>query len=168
MSGASFSERVVYARGPDGGSHNIGCLSCRRAPCQDHRCDARAYRKKDEDNFKVDMRGLGQAHQLSVAGRNRTPIMTASSLWELVTINPPDDWATASSISSAMSYGFPLHLWLVRTGGYNLVSGTYNISYLGENGLRHEDNVPREDVLHFPIPSGCRTASGVSPRFSSH
>ena len=150
VSGASFSERVVYARGPmealtisavyravELRAKTIGVM-----PVQ--------YRKKDfeKDNFKVDMRGLGKRINYLLQ-QEPNPIMSASSLWELVTINRLMTGNGFVYIERD-EYGFPLHLWLVRTGGYNLVSGTYNISYLGENDYIIKTNVPREDVLHFP------------------
>ena len=150
VSGASFNERVVYARGPmealtisavyravELRAKTIGVM-----PVQ--------YRKKDfeKDNFKVDMRGLGKRINYLLQ-QEPNPIMSASSLWELVTINRLMTGNGFVYIERD-EYGFPLHLWLVRTGGYNLVSGTYNISYLGENDYVIKTNVPREDVLHFP------------------
>jgi HK97 family phage portal protein len=47
-------------------------------------------------------------------------------------------------------FGFPIHLWLVKTGGYNINTGTYaSIVYLTDHGYETLTNVPREDVLHF-------------------
>jgi HK97 family phage portal protein len=43
----------------------------------------------------------------------------------------------------------PLNLWLAECGGYDEITGTYTLTYLGENGVRFKVNAPRRDVLHF-------------------
>ena len=150
VSGATFGERIVYARGPmealtisavyravELRAKTIGVM-----PIQ--------YRKKDfeKDNYKVDMRGLGKRINYLLQ-QEPNPIMSASSLWELVTINRLMTGNGFVYIERD-AMGFPEHLWLVRMGSYNLVSGTYNVSYLGENDYVIKTNVSREDVLHFP------------------
>ena len=63
-------------------------------------------------------------------------------------------------------FGFPLHLWLVKSGGYNIVRHLLTIVYLSDHDYVTL-NVPREDVLHFP-PSAIRTASGGIPTSIRH
>ncbi|MGJ1042644.1 phage portal protein, partial [Staphylococcus epidermidis] len=46
-------------------------------------------------------------------------------------------------------WGDPMNLWLAECGGYDEITGTYTLTYLGENGVRFEVNAPRRDVLHF-------------------
>jgi len=150
VSGASFGERIVFARDPmtaltvsavyravELRAKTIGVM-----PVQ--------YRKKDfeKKNFTVDMRGFGRRMNFLLQ-QEPNPVMTAASLWELVTINRLMTGNGFVYIERD-AMGFPLHLWLVRMGNYNLVAGTYNITYLGENGYEMKVNVPREDVLHFP------------------
>ena len=150
VSGASFGERVVFARDP---------LTALTVSAVYRASELRAktigvmpvqYRRKDfeKDNFKVDMRGLGKRINYLLQ-QEPNPTMSASSLWELVTINRLMTGNGFVYIERD-DMGFPLHLWLVRMGNYNLVEGTYNVSYLGEYGYIVKTNVPREDVLHFP------------------
>jgi HK97 family phage portal protein len=109
------------------------------------------YRKKDfeKDNFKVDMRGLGKRlnYLLQV---EPNPIMTATSMWELVTINRLMTGNGFVYIERD-EFGFPLHLWLVKSGAYNIVEGNYaSITYLSDKGYVTLTNVPSSEVLHFP------------------
>jgi HK97 family phage portal protein len=77
------------------------------------------------------------------------PISTAASLIEQVVIRrlmlgnafiyiERDEWRDPSA------------LWLAECGGYNEITGTYALTYLGEGGVRFKVEAPREDVLHFP------------------
>ena len=52
------------------------------------------------------------------------PIMSATDLWKLVEINPPllRQWLR---VCGARRIRIPRHLWLVREGGYNTVTGRY-------------------------------------------
>ena len=150
VSGASFGERIVFARDP---------LTALTVSTVYRAVELRAktigvmpvqYRKKDSEkgNFTVDMGRLGKRINYLLQ-QEPNPVMSASSLWELVTINRLMTGNGFVYIERD-EIGLPLHLWLVREGGYNLVAGTYNISYLGENGYIVKVNVPRSDVLHFP------------------
>ena len=150
VSGASFGERIVFARDP---------LTALTVSAVYRAVELRAktigvmpvqYRKKDADhgNFRVDMGRFGKRMNYLLQ-QEPNPVMSASSLWELVTINRLMTGNGFVYIERD-ELGFPLHLWMVRTGGYNMVDGTYNISYLGENGYVVKTDVPREDVLHFP------------------
>ena len=150
VSGASFGERIVFARDPmtaltvsavyravELRAKTIGVM-----PVQ--------YRKKNSDhgNFTVDMGRYGKRINYLLQ-QEPNPVMTAASMWELVTINRLMTGNGFVYIERDVM-GLPLHLWLVRLGSYDLVAGTYNLSYLGENGVVVKVNVPREDVLHFP------------------
>ena len=150
VASASFQESIVYARDPmtaltvsavyravELRAKTIGVM-----PVQ--------YRKKDfeKDNFKVDMGRYGKRINYMLQ-QEPNPIMSASSLWELVTINRLMTGNGFVYIERD-NIGLPIRLWLVRMGSYDLVTGTYNISYLGENGYVVKVNVPREDIMHFP------------------
>ena len=150
VTGASYSERVVYARDPmtaltvsavyravELRAKTIGVM-----PVQ--------FRKKDRErgNFTVDMGRYGKRINYLLQ-QEPNPVMSAASMWELVTINRLMTGNGFVYIERD-EMGLPIHLWLVRMGSYDLVTGTYNVSYLGENGYIIKVNVPREDVLHFP------------------
>jgi len=150
VSGASFGQRIVFAGNPQTALTVSAVYRAVELRAKTIGVMPVQYRKKDfeKDNFKVDMRGLGKRINYLLQ-QEPNPVMSAGSLWELVTIN-------RLMTGNGFVYierdpiGFPAHLWLVREGSYNLVEGTYNISYLGENGYVIKVNVPREDVLHFP------------------
>ena len=160
VTGADFMSRISYANDPLAAltvsavyravelrSKTIGVM-----PVQ--------YRKKDNDhgNFTVDMGRLGKRMNYLLQ-QEPNPIMTASSLWELVTINRLMTGNGFVYIERD-EFGLPKYLWLVRTGAYNLVEGNYSfISYLSDHGYVEKVNVPREDVLHFP--NTYRYRSGV-------
>lgn len=151
VAGASFQERIVYARDPitaltvsavyravELRAKTIGVM-----PVQ--------YRKKDfeKDNFKVDMRGPGKRINYLLQ-QEPNPIMTAASMWELVTINRLMTGNGFVYIERD-EFEFPLHLWLVKSGAYNIVTGNYDvIVYLSDHGYVTLTNVPATDVLHFP------------------
>jgi HK97 family phage portal protein len=107
------------------------------------------YQRKNKEggNFMPDMWGPGKTinYLLQV---QPNPISTAASLIEQVVIRrlllgnafiyiERDEWKD------------PMNLWLAECGGYDEITGTYTITYLGENGVRFKVNAPRRDVLHF-------------------
>ena len=109
------------------------------------------YRKKDfeRDNFVQDMRGLGKRINYLLQ-EEANPIMTAPDLWNLVELNRTLTGNGFVYIERD-EFGFPLHLWLVKSCGYNINTATYaSIVFLTDRGYRTEVNVPTSDVLHFP------------------
>jgi HK97 family phage portal protein len=149
MSG-DYSERIAYVRGPEQAlvvaavyrAVNLRADTMSVMPVQ--------YRKRDYEkgNFYVDNRGLGKRinYLLQV---EPNPIMSATDLWRLVEINRLF-YGNAFVYIERDEFGFPIHLWLVKTGGYNINTGTYaSIVYLTDHGYETLTNVPREDVLHF-------------------
>ena len=109
------------------------------------------YRKKDfeRDNFVQDMRGLGKRINYLLQ-EEANPIMTAPDLWNLVELNRTLTGNGFVYIERD-EFGFPLHLWLVKSCGYNINTATYaSIVFLTDRGYRTEINVPTSDVLHFP------------------
>ena len=150
VTGGSFSERIVYARSPQLALTVSAVYRATELRAKTLGVMPVQYQKKDNEkgNFVTDMRGLGKRINYLLQ-EEPNPIMTASSLWELVTIN-------RLMTGNGFVYierdpmGFPLHLWLVRLGSYDLVTGRYNISYLSDNDYVVTVNVPRGDVLHFP------------------
>lgn len=149
MSG-DYSERIAYVRGPEQAlvvaavyrAVNLRADTMSVMPVQ--------YRKRDYEkgNFYVDNRGLGKRinYLLQV---EPNPIMNATDLWKLVEINRLF-YGNSFVYIERDEFDFPIHLWLVKTGGYNINTGTYaSIVYLTDHGYETLTNVPREDVLHF-------------------
>ena len=151
ITGATYQERIVYVRTPlqaltsptlyravELRGKNIGLM-----PIQ--------YRKKDVEhgNFVVDMRGLGKRINY-LLNQEPNPTMSASSLWELVTINRLMTGNGFVYIERD-EFEFPYRLWLVRNGGYDTVTGRYTfIQYLSDHGYVEMTNVDPADVMHFP------------------
>ena len=151
VQGGSYKERIVYA------SNSLTALTVSAVY---RAVELRAktlgvmpiqYRKKDfeKGNFMPDMRGLGRRINYLLQ-QEPNPIMSASSLWELVHINRLMKGNGLVYIERD-EFGFPLHLWLVKTGAYNIVTGNFvEITYLSDYGYMTLTNVPASDVLHFP------------------
>ena len=150
VSGGDYQERIVSVRGPESAlvvgavyrAVNLRADTMSVMPVQ--------YRKKDFDkgNFVQDMRGLGKRINYLLQ-QEPNPIMSASDLWRLVEINRLF-YGNSFVYIERDEFGFPLHLWLVKTGGYNINTGRYaSIVYLTDHGYMTLTDVPREDVLHF-------------------
>jgi HK97 family phage portal protein len=107
------------------------------------------YQRKNKEggNFMPDMWGPGKVinYLLQV---QPNPISTAASLIEQVVIRRLL-LGNSFVYIERNEWGDPTNLWLANCGGYDEITGVYNLTYLGENGERFEVNVPRRDVLHF-------------------
>ena len=150
VDGGSFEERIAYVRGPEQAlvvaavyrAINLRADTMSVMPVQ--------YQKRDYagGNFVTDMRGLGKRLNYLLQ-EQPNPIMSAVDMWRLVEINRLF-YGNAFIYIERDEFGFPAHLWLVRTGGYNVATGMYSsIVYLTDHGYETLVNVPREDVLHF-------------------
>lgn len=150
VDGGSFEERIAYVRGPEQAllvaavyhAINLRADTMSVMPVQ--------YQKKDYEggNFITDMRGLGKRMNYLLQ-EQPNPIMSAVDMWKLVEINRLF-YGNAFVYIERDEFGFPAQLWLVRTGGYNIVTGTYSsLVFLTDHGYETLVNVPREDVLHF-------------------
>lgn len=150
VTGGTFAERIVYARSPQLALTISAVYRATELRAKTIGVMPVQYQKKDsaKGNFVNDMRGLGKRINYLLS-EEPNPIMTAPSMWELVTINRLMTGNGFVYIERD-EYGFPLHLWLVRLGTYDIITGRYNISYLSDNDYVVKVNVPREDVLHFP------------------
>ena len=148
--GGDYQERIAYVRGPEQAlcagtlyrAVNLRADTMSAMPVQ--------FQKRDfeKGNYQVDMRGLGKRINYLLQ-EEANPIMTASDMWKLVEINRLF-YGNSFVYIERDEFGFPLHLWLVKSGGYNIVSGTYStIVYLSDHDYVTLTNVPREDVLHF-------------------
>lgn len=149
--GGDYQERIMYARSPEQAllvgsvyrAVNLRADTMSVMPVQ--------YRKKDFEggNFVMDMRGLGKRINY-LLNEEPNPTMTAPDMWKLVEINRLF-FGNAFVYIERDEFGFPVHLWLVRSGGYNIVDGNYSsIVYLSSRDYVVKTNVSREDVLHFP------------------
>lgn len=151
VQGGDYQERIAYVRGPAQAlvvgavyrAVNLRADTMSVMPVQ--------YQKRDYDrgNYYTDMRGLGKRinYLLQV---EPNPIMSAVDLWKMVEINRLF-YGNGFVYIERDEFDFPLRLWLVREGGYNISNGTYSsIMYLTDHGYETRVNVPREDVLHFP------------------
>ena len=151
VTGGSYSERIVYARDPQLALTVSAVYRATELRAKTIGVMPVQWQKRSAEggNFVVDMRGLGKRMNYLLQ-EEPNPIMTASNLWELVTINRLMYGNGFVYIERMPGMDIPKALWLVREGSYNIVAGTYNLSYLGENGYVVKVNVPRQDVLHFP------------------
>ena len=157
--GANYPDRTVYVRDPQtalsvGTVYRAIELRARTMglmPVQ--------YQKKDVagGNYVQDMRGLGKRlnYLLQV---QPNPLMTAAQLWELVTVNQLT-FGNGFVYIERDEFDFPVALWSVSYGSYNIATGLYNLTYLTDQGYMERVNVPRTDVIH--IPNTYRMQGGV-------
>ena len=150
VSGGSFSERIVVAREPMIALTVSPVYRATKLMADTVSVMPVQYQKKDFEggNFVQDMRGLGKRLNYLLQ-EEPNPITTATDLWKMVEVNRML-FGNGFVYIERDEFGFPAHLWLVRMGSYDIVSGLYNVSYLGENDYIVKVNVPREDVMHFP------------------
>ena len=147
--GATFEEKIVRISRPELALTVSAVYRAVELRAKTEAQFAIQYQRMNREggNFVQDMWGPGRSinYLLQV---QPNPISTAASLIEQVVIRrlllgnsfvyiERDEW------------GDPLALWLAECGGYDEVTGTYTLTYLGENGVRFKVNAPRRDVLHF-------------------
>ena len=147
---ASYEQRIVPAREPQQALNvsavyratELRAKTIGQMPVQYQRRDS------EKGNFMPWMQGLGKRMNYLLQ-EEPNPIMTAASLWEQVTINRLQ-FGNGFVYIERDVFGDPIHLWLAICGGYNMVDGTYNITYLSDNGIVNVAEAPRQNVLHFP------------------
>ena len=150
VQGGDYQERIVSVRSPESAlvvgavyrAVNLRADTMGVMPVQ--------YQKKDfkGGNFTPDMQGLGKRINYLLQ-EEPNPLMSAVDMWKLVEINRLF-YGNGFVYVERDEFGFPLHLWLVKTGGYNINTGRYaSIVYLTDHGYMTLTDVPREDVLHF-------------------
>ena len=151
VQGGDYQERIAYVRGPQQAllvaavyrAINLRADTMSVMPVQ--------YRKKDyvKGNFMPDMRGLGRRINY-ILQEEANPIMSAPDLWKLIEINRVC-YGNGFAYVERDEFGFPMHLWLVKSGGYDVNNGRFvGITFLTDHGYETIPNVPREDILHFP------------------
>lgn len=150
--GGTFEERVVHVS-PHRPQLALAVSAVYRAVELRAKTEAQfaiQYQKMNVEggNFIPDLYGPGRNinYLLQV---QPNPISTAASLIEQVVIRRLL-LGNAFIYIERDSYGDPVALWLAECGGYNEITGTYAITYLGDNGMRMKFDAPRADVLHFP------------------
>ena len=149
VSGGSFESRVVVVRDPQIAltvsavyrATELRAKTIGQMPVQ--------YRRKEAEggNFQPWMQGLGKRINYLLQ-EEPNPITTAASLWEQVTINRMQ-FGNGFVYIERDVFGDPVHLWLAICGGYNMVTSTYNLTYLSDQGVLNVPEVPKENVLHF-------------------
>ncbi len=150
VKGGSYEARIVHARNPETAltisavyrATELRAKTIAQMPVQ--------YQRKDTEggNYTTWMQGLGKRINYLLQ-EEPNPIMSAASMWEQVTINRLQLGNGFVYIERDV-FGDPIALWLAICGGYNMMNGTYNITYIGERGMVERVEVPRSDVLHFP------------------
>ena len=150
VSGGSYMERIVCARDPQKALTVSAVYRAIELRAKAMGVMPVQYQKKDEagGNFVPWMQGIGKRINYLLQ-EEPNPIMSATSLWEQVTINQLQLGNGFVYIERDV-FGAPLHLWLAVCGGYNIMNGMYNIAYLSDSGIIEKIEVPRKDVLHFP------------------
>ena len=150
VTGGSFEERIVYVNQPRVALTVSPVYRAVKLIMDTMGVMPVQYRKRDfeKGNFYIDMRGLGKRinYLLQV---EPNPVMTASDMWKLVTYNQLMRGNGCVYIERD-EFGFPYRLWFIKSGEYNLMTGTYNfIQYLTEDGYVERVNVSSDDVMHF-------------------
>lgn len=149
VTGGSYESRIVVTRDPQKAltvsavyrATELRAKTIGQMPVQ--------YREKGEGgNFQPMMDGIGKRINYLLQ-EEPNPIMSAASLWEQVTINRLQ-FGNGFVYIERDSFGDPIYLWLAICGGYDIINGTYNITYLSDHGVVNRVEVPRSDVLHFP------------------
>jgi len=149
--GGDYQERVVYVHGPEQAlvvgsvyrAVNLRADTMSVMPVQ--------YQKRDfeKGNYVTDMRGLGKRVNYLLQ-EEPNPTMSATDMWKLVEINRLF-FGNGFVYIERDEFDFPVNLWLVSNGGYNIATGRYSsITYLSDADFVTKVDVPREDVLHFP------------------
>lgn len=151
VAGSSFEERIAYVRSPLTSLTVSAVYRATELRMKTMGVMPVQYRKKDMEkgNFTPDMRGLGRRINYLLQ-QEPNPLMSAPSMWELVTYNQIM-YGNGLVYIERDEFGFPARLWIAREAAYNTATGEYAVVvYLSEHGYVTKRNVPREDMLHFP------------------
>lgn len=150
VNSGSFGERIVYARSPQVALTVSAVYRATELRARTMAAMPVQYRRKDPNggNFTMDMRGMGKRLNYLLQ-EQANPVMSAPDLWQMVTINQLM-YGNGFVYIERDVFGNPYALWLVKEGGYNIVDGTYNFTYLGERGYVSKVGIPRSEVMHFP------------------
>ena len=149
VQGGSFRQNIVHARNPQTAltvsavhrAIELRAKTLAQMPVQLRRKDF------DKGNFTQWLTGVGKKTNYLLQVRPN-PIMTANDMWLQVHINRLQNGNGFIYIERDV-FGNPEALWLAICGGYDMINGTYNLTYLSEFGIVNKVKVPKRDVLHF-------------------
>lgn len=157
--GGSYAENIVYARSPQvaltiSAVHRAVELRAKTIAMM-----LLQYQTKNPagGNFEQATGKYGN-HLNWLLQVEPNPIMTASSLIQTWIIDQQNKGNGLIYIERD-TFGSPVNFWLANFGGYNMINGTYTLTYLTDKGLRSLVNVPKEDVLH--LPNTYREVNGI-------
>ena len=149
VKGGSFRQNIVHARNPQTAltvsavhrAIELRAKTLAQMPVQ--------LRRKDfeKGNFTQWLTGVGKKTNYLLQVQPN-PIMTANDMWLQVHINRLQLGNGFIYIERDV-FGNPEALWLAICGGYDMINGTYNLTYLSEFGIVNKVEVPKRDVLHF-------------------
>ena len=149
VKGGSFRQNIVHARNPQTAltvsavhrAIELRAKTLAQMPVQLRRKDF------DKGNFTQWLTGVGKKTNYLLQVQPN-PIMTANDMWLQVHINRLQLGNGFIYIERDV-FGNPEALWLAICGGYDMINGTYNLTYLSEFGIVNKVEVPKRDVLHF-------------------
>ena len=154
--GGDYAERIAYVRGPEQALSVATVYQAVRLRSDVMSVMPVQYQKRDfeKGNYYVDMRGIGRRYNYLLQ-QEPNPLMSAPDLWRMVEVNRLL-FGNAFVYIERDEFDFPVALWLVKSGGFNVNTGRYiGLVYLSDHGYvivngDRGEGVPREDVLHFP------------------
>ena len=148
--GGSFVERVVQARSPQVALTVSAVYRAVELRAKTIGQMAVQYQTMTRDGGNYVQATWGPGKRLNYLLQvEPNPLMSASVLWEQVTINRLMEGNGFVYIERD-DFGEPVRLWLAECAGYNELDGTYTLTFESERGSVNRVNVPRTDVLHFP------------------
>lgn len=151
VSGGDYQERIAYVRAPEQALQTASWYHGLNLRGDTMSVMPVQYQKRDfeKGNFVTDMRGLGKRINYMLQ-EEANPLMSATDLWKLIEINRIV-FGNSFAYIERDEFGFPVHLWLVQAGGFDINNGRYlAVKYLTDEGYKVIPVVPREDILHFP------------------
>ena len=148
--GGSFVERVVQARSPQVALTVSAVYRAVELRAKTIGQMAIQYQAMTRDGGNYVQAAWGPGKRLNYLLQvEPNPLMSASVLWEQVTIARLMEGNGFVYIERD-DMGDPVRVWLADCAGYNELDGTYTLTFESEHGSVNHVNVPRTDVLHFP------------------
>ena len=148
--GGSFVERVVHARSPQVALTVSAVYRAVELRAKTIGQMAIQYQAMTRDGGNYVQAAWGPGKRLNYLLQvEPNPLMSASVLWEQVTIARLMEGNGFVYIERD-DMGDPVRLWLADCAGYNELDGTYTLTFESEHGTVNHVNVPRTDELHFP------------------
>lgn len=98
-------------------------------------------------NFVPNMYGEGKRLNFLLQVQPN-PLMTASAFFQQLAIQKRMTGNALVYVERSVG-GEPVAFWPAR-GSYNMVSATFDLTWLSDRGLRTKANIPAADVIHMP------------------